>query len=49
MGIIDWLLRLGLERHAYLFYKEDIKRIQDLKYVDEGDLDGTFKIKTKGL
>lgn len=39
MSINEWLRRLNMHQYAHKFRKEGgVKRVQDLKYIGEGDL-----------
>ncbi len=38
MSINEWLRRLNFQKYAPKFRKDGIKRVSDLKYLNEGDL-----------
>ncbi len=40
MTVNEWLRRLNLNQYAPKFRKDGIKRVSDLKYVDERSIDG---------
>jgi hypothetical protein len=38
MSVNEWLRRLNMHQYASKFRKDGIKRVSDLKYVEEGNL-----------
>lgn len=38
MNVVDWLIRLGLERYAPKFLEQDLRKISDLQAINAGTL-----------